>query len=96
MSKKDEKGEQRQPTPEEIAGAGKMRGVAGTPRCPRCGEQPARLNHVPVMLQARAAITALVFYCANPKCGVIFNVQVVDVEQPRVQPVGDGKIILAS
>jgi hypothetical protein len=48
------------------------------------------------MLQARAAITALVFYCANPKCGVIFNVQVVDVEQPRVQPVGDGKIILAS
>ncbi len=54
--------------------------LPGVPRCPHCGDQPARVMHSPFALPAPVPITAIVFFCAA--CWKVWNVQIVNVGPP--------------
>ena len=56
--------------------------VPHVPRCPSCGERPARLS---VMKFPLAGSLHAVYYCGNPECGVVFNVALLQVSQ-QAQP----------
>lgn len=61
------------------------------PTCPKCGERPARLATMP--FQPNPGMDAIAFCCANPACGMIYNVQILGIQQPMVQPAPKGLII---
>lgn len=64
------------------------------PKCPYCGEQPARVRSMP--FQLNQIMTALTIYCGNKTCAKILGVQVMSVEQPRIATPQSGPMIVGN
>lgn len=52
--------------------------------CPHCGDEPMTLSTQDFL--APSGILCCIFYCGNPKCRKVFNIQAVGAVQKREQP----------